>query len=573
MKAERLTEEIKSRLDMVEVLSDYVELKRAGHSYKGLCPFHAEKTPSFIVSPDKQIFHCFGCGAGGDIITFVMKHENLSFEEAKRLLAKRAGVKYETWEEKRGSGKGPDIKERIRKVLKESLSFFKENLGDSKKAMAYLKGRGITDASIEGFSLGYAPGGWHALHTHLAKKGFDEGVLLQAGVVSRGEKGIYDFMRERIIFPISSSDGELTAFGGRVMDDSMPKYLNSPDTILFKKSETLYGMHMAKEGIKKQDCAVIAEGYFDVIMCHQHGLSNAVAPLGTALAPEHLKRLGRITGKLLIVFDGDEAGVSAARRTIDKIAVERNLNIYNVKFLFTPEGQDPDSILKDKGVEEMRRLIENSVTAVDFLLKSYIGHKTDNVIELIKIISKVEDPIIRGELIRELADRGRINESDIREKMKIIIGRSKTDISRKTPQAKIPGRPHNEEFLLLGAILSSPDRAMDALSLINMEDLSETAVKEIFGKIHSLGGEFSLSGLLKEASQEEQAIITRLSLKPGFDMEAIDKTINDCLKKIKKRKVDKRIREAEESGDIRLLKSLLTERQRLNKETLYERTV
>jgi DNA primase len=307
-------DEIRNRLDIVELVSDYVTLKRAGQNYKGLCPFHGEKTPSFMVSPQKQIYHCFGCGAGGDVFSFIMKYEGMEFRDAMELLAKRAGV------ELKGIDKGQQgQRQALRTIQAEAMSFYMAHLERSEAASRYLSERGVGEDTRKAFSLGYAPRGWQELYNHLRKKGFKEPFIMQSGLIAKGSKGPYDVFRERIVFPIFDIQGEPLAFGGRIIGNGQPKYLNSSDTALFKKGEILYALDKAKEGIREKGNVMVVEGYLDAIMCHQYGINNAVAPLGTALTSGHLRKIGRFTGNLLLVFDGDQAGKAAAMRSLHMV--------------------------------------------------------------------------------------------------------------------------------------------------------------------------------------------------------------------------------------------------------------
>lgn len=549
MESDGVLDDIKSRLDIVEVISDSVALKRAGQNYKGLCPFHQEKTPSFMVSPQKQIFHCFGCGAGGDIFGFVMKHESLSFREALRLLANRAGIQLKSY----GTGSGD--RDSIKAMQKEAMGFYVETLNRSGTAKAYLKDRELTEETQRSFSLGYAPPGWHQLYDRLKAKGFKDPLILQSGLVAAGNKGAYDIFRARIMFPIFDIHGGVIAFGGRVMDEAQPKYLNSPDTVLFKKGEALFALDRAKDGIRKTGYVIVVEGYLDTILCHQNGIGNVVAPLGTALTAGHLRRLGRFTDRLVVVFDGDEAGVAAAKRSLPLI-LEHGLR---AKILLLPEQEDPDSILRARGPEYLRELLESVSSPVDFILKSSNAEKVDTIKEAIEIISKVKDPILRDEFIMELSDRTGTRELTIREGLKGL----KRDLKpvRNRPAATLP---YNEEHLLLSAVIHAPEKAEKILEKLRIEDMKDSMVREILGRIRSIKGRLNPDSLLGVAeTDDERGLISRLSLQPGFDTSVVDKNIDDCIKKITKRQIDEKIREAEKSGDLKLLNCLLTERQQL----------
>lgn len=550
MKTDSLIEDIRSRLDIIDVISDYVDLKKAGQNYKALCPFHSEKTPSFMVSPGKQIFHCFGCHSGGDIFGFVMKYENLSFQEATKILAKKAGIKLSGYKFESGLN---EKKEKLLKIQKEASNLFKEKLKKSKTAKAYLQKREVKSEMADMFSLGYADNEWNSLYGHLKKNGFEDALITQAGVVFTGDKGPYDMFRNRLVFPIFNMQGEVVAFGGRAMDDSMPKYLNSPETIIFKKSETLYGLNVAKDEIRKKGYAVITEGYLDVIICHQYGFKNAVAPLGTALTLGHLQKLGRLTKKILLVFDGDSAGISAAKRSA-ALLYEHG---FKAKILLLPEGDDPDSFLRKNGAGAFQARLAKSKSMVEFIL-GLKGEKTDNVRTAIEIISNTKDMILKEELIRELAEKSGIREAVIRGEHKKFIG-----IDKKSPEFLSPKLNYNEDVMLLSAIVSFPDKASYIFENLDIESVRTPDVKKIFHEIKPIADKLNINAILSVLEEEEKALITKLSLHPGFDIEYADKNIRDCLKKIAHRDLEEQIKRAKNSGDLQLLNKLLIEKQKL----------
>lgn len=567
MKDDRLFEELKARLDIVDVISDYVELKRAGQNYKGLCPFHSEKTPSFMVSPDKQIFHCFGCGLGGNVINFLMKYENLSFPEALKMLAKKAGINLREYAFKSDDD---GFREKLVEIHKEAARVFAENLERSKNAYSYITGRGLTEEAIRTFSLGYAAKDWHYLSNRLREKGFADSLILQSGIASRGDRGIFDTFRDRIMFPICDMHGDTIAFGGRVMDDSQPKYLNSPENPLFKKGETLYGLNLAKEGIRKKGFAMIVEGYFDVLMCHQYGFGNAVAPLGTALTAGHLRKLKRFTKKAVLVFDGDEAGKAAAKRSVPLI-----LKLgFASEILLLPEKDDPDSFLRRENGPTFEKLLSKSKSTVDFVWGASIGDRTERVHEVIGIISSAEDLIMKAELIRELSERAGIREDVIREEMKRFVRRSKEPKGKGEAclpdrQARFSGAGDqsfawDEELLLLSAVISFPGRRGDILAAAPVEQFRNPLVKNLLKKLCE--ADTGIDSVLASLGDEEKKLVTRLSLNPGFDLEHVDRNIEDCTRKIAMRRFDERSREIEGTCDPELLNSLLLERRRMLKE-------
>ncbi len=561
-----LLEELKARLDIVDSISDYVELRRAGQNYKGLCPFHSEKTPSFMVSPDKQIFHCFGCGAGGDIVHFVMKYENLSFQESLKLLAKKAGISLREY--RTGNGEdGP--REKLLGIHKAAAELFARNLGKSGRAAEYLRERGLAEETIRTFSLGYALKDWHNLSNFLKSKGFPSQLIVQAGVVSSGEKGIYDTFRDRIMFPICDIQGDVIAFGGRVMDDSQPKYLNSPDSPLFKKGETLYGLNYAKEGIRKKGYAVIAEGYFDVVLCHQSGFRNSVAPLGTALTAGHLEKLKRFTKKIVVVFDGDEAGRAAAKRSIPMLLEY----MFAAKILLLPDNEDPDSFLRKRGDAAFAALIAKAKGPVDFILGDSGKGRAETVRDAIEILSSAGDMIMKEELIRELSEKSGMRETVIREEIKRADRQRRERLKTKAASPASPSFRYDEELLLLSALLHSPDQLDGVLRIVPVGEFRNPSVSNILGKLSSAGDEKGVKAVLSSLAGEEEELVTRLTFQPGFDPEDLHKNIEDCVRKIRSRKnlerrelIHERIKLAEGKGHDESLVALLRERQKLVRE-------
>lgn len=556
MKSERLLEEIKSKIDIVEFISDYVHLKKSGQNYKGLCPFHSEKTPSFMVSQTKQIFHCFGCGIGGDVVSFFMKHEHLTFPEAIRYMAKKAGIKIAEFKvDKEISEK----RERILQLNDEAMKFFIKDLNNSQKALAYLKGRGINTESLEKFCLGHASDERDSLFRHMKKIGYPDSALKEAGLIVIDGNGHRDAFRRRIIFPIFNLKDDVIAFGGRVMDDSLPKYINSPETEVFKKGETLFAINLAKDEIRKKDYAIIVEGYLDAIICHQYGFRNTVAPLGTALTSGHLQKLKLLTKKVVLVFDGDQAGIAAARRSL-AILCE---NDFKAKVILLPEGEDPDSFLRKNGSHPFKQLFPHAMSMTEFLMNTSKGDKTDIVKESLSNIALMKDMIIADELLSELADRSRIHESVLRSELEKTRKKSVLHGAEGLKTAKKVA--NREEYLLLSAVIVFPEKAGSVLSKLNLDDLSDKTIRSVFYKIKMLSGDLNVDSLLNMADEAERTLITEFSIKPGFDLEHVDRNIDDCLQTLQQRQFEERKKLAEESGDVTLMDSLLKEKRRLTK--------
>jgi DNA primase len=554
MKNERLLEGIKSRIDIVDFISDYVQLKKAGQNWQGLCPFHQEKTPSFMVSQSKQIFHCFGCGAGGDVITFLLKHDSLSFHEAVTILAKKAGIPLDAI---RRDPKNIEKDELVRKALHEAGRFFASQLKSSKDAETYIKGRDVSLESIKLFQLGYAPSGWSNLLNHMRKNGYSDTVIKDAGLAVSGNTGLYDMFRERIMFPIQSTTGDVIAFGGRAMDNSMPKYINSPETPVFKKSETLYGLHTGKEAIREKGFVLIVEGYMDVIICHQYGFRNVVAPLGTSLTSGHLHRLRRLTSEAVVVFDGDAAGISAAKRSLPLLCQ----NNFKAKLLVLPEGEDPDSYLRINGAEAFSALLGKTQSMVDFLFSVSRGGRVDTVREALTLIAQNADSLAADEMLMELSGKTRISEVTVREEFRKIKNRTVAG-DRKAAEPRL-SKGRREEYFLLSAVIHFPEKLNYVLSRLDMRDIGDKTVLSLFEKIAAAPERNNPGDIPELAGEEERIMFTKLSVEPGFDLEHADRNIEDCLRSIEKKKFDEKFRQAESTGDIQLFNALLMEKKKL----------
>lgn len=556
MKFEKLLEEIKTRIDIVDFISEYVQLRKSGQNFKALCPFHSEKTPSFMVNPSKQIFHCFGCGVGGDVVSFLMKHENIPFNEALHNIAKKAGIDLREF---KFDKEHTEKRDRILQINREAMNYFIKNLKGSEKAKTYLRKRGIEEDSLKGFSIGYATAERDGLIKHVKKMGYSDSVIKEAGLAVSYEKGSRDIFRERIIFPIFNNQGDTVAFGGRVLDDSLPKYLNSPETGVFKKGETLFGLNLAKEEIRRKGYSLIVEGYLDTIVCHQYGFKNTVAPLGTALTSKQLQRLKPLTGRIVLVFDNDNAGVAAAKRSLT-ILFENN---FRAKVLLLPEGEDPDSFLRKEGSQPFKKMLSNAMSVIEFLVVTSKSDKIDTVREALEMISNINDLIIADELLVELSDRTRINETALRGELKKIKKKTRTSISGIVKQDK--KIENKEEYLLLSAMISFPEKADYVLSRLDVDELKVESVRSLFKKIKALGDKLNTGSILDKADDEEKSMVTELSLKPGFDLEHVDRNIDDCLQTIAQKRFDEKRKQAEESGDITLLNVLLKEKRKLLK--------
>ncbi len=362
-------DELIARTDIVELIGGRVQLKKAGREWKACCPFHNEKTPSFWVSPDKQFYHCFGCGAHGTALGFLMEHDKLPFPDAVEELASRLGLEVPREDGGRAARARPG--EDLHELLAQVTQFYRDCLRESARAKKYLEDRGITAESCVKFAVGYAPDAWDSVLKRFGGSAERERALLEAGLVversGKGESGFYDRFRDRVMFPIRDARGRPIAFGGRVLDQGEPKYLNSPETPLFHKGRELYGLYEARQALRKVERLLVVEGYVDVVRLAQSGIAYSVATLGTATTPEHLNRLFRVTSELVFCFDGDNAGRNAAWRALEN-ALEHARDGRQLRFLFLPEGHDPDTLVGEEGAEAFEARIAEAQPISEFLV-------------------------------------------------------------------------------------------------------------------------------------------------------------------------------------------------------------
>lgn len=571
-KSDQITEEIKSRIDIVDLIAEHLDLKRAGQNFRGLCPFHHEKTPSFMINPSKQIFHCFGCHKGGDIFTFMMNYDNMTFQEALVYLSRKAGVRIEQ------SGDVSSIsrtfKDSLFSIQLEALSLFKKNLELSRQASAYLKERGLNQDTLEMFSIGYSKNERESLFTHLKNRGYSLELIRASGLVYFGENGQHDFFRDRIMFPIADLQGRVIAYGGRLLSPikSAPKYLNSPESAIFKKGESLYALNIAKAAITRKGYTVIVEGYLDAIMCHQYGFNNTVAPLGTALTFGHVKKLRKLSGKLLLIFDGDAAGMAATKRSLEIIYSEG----LAAKILVLPEDEDPDSFIRKQGPEYFKRFVSKATTPVKFLLKSFGKDKLDAVRYTLSLLLSCPDLLLREETISELSESSKISELVLREELS-NLAEKKSKFRKPTNAQQVnevketsigPIEARREERILLNIALSVPGKASFIVSSIDIDNIESPFMRGLLKKIKGIiatvaDDRLLLERLLKACDAEEQSLVTKLLIRPEMDHETIDKNIEDCLSTIAIRGIENKIKSTEQGGDEKLLHTLLFEKNKL----------
>ncbi|NNG66945.1 DNA primase [Caldanaerobacter subterraneus] len=574
--------------DIVDVISDYVELKRAGKEFRGLCPFHREKTPSFMVSPTKQVYHCFGCNASGNVVTFIMDIENLSFKEAIEFLAERAGIPLKEVDLSEEEAKRKKIIEEIYRVNKIAALFFHRKLFSEEgvKALEYLKSRGLSSTTIKKFGIGYAPSNDDLLN-FLKGKGYKENFLSKAGLVVYKSGKYYDRFKDRVMFPIIDVRGNVVGFGGRALDDSLPKYLNTPETEVFKKGKTLFAINFAKK--TQDDKFIIVEGYMDAISLHQAGIDCAVASLGTALTEEQARLIKRYKKNVVIAYDADEAGVNATLRGLD---ILEKLNI-NIKVLSIPEGKDPDEFIKKEGSEAFKRLVENAESLIEF--KSKIFKKgldfekvEDRIIYVKKIaseIAKISDEVKREVYISAAAKTAQIPENAVRTEVDRFVKRE-TEKKQKF-MYRTGNRRHNiyssskisPEKYLIALLLHDNNLYYKIKGVIKPDMLEDSKLKPIFEEIVSSleGGKQVQIKDIVYLIQEEDNLISDFNdiVKALFEAEDLSQMVDDILQKIllnnlarKREEIRKEILNAHLLGDVEKERELLIKLQNCEKEML-----
>ena len=532
-------EEIKQKIDIVQFINQYVPLKRAGRNFKSLCPFHQEKTPSFFVSPERQIWHCFGaCNEGGDIFKFLMKWENIEFYEALKILAKKAGVKLKRRKWLTGKAREKEKIYEINHLAGEFYHYLLTSHRVGKKALDYLSSRKIKKESIKLFSLGYAPQSWRTLLPFLRKKGYEEEEIEKAGLVIKPPATshqpparYYDRFRGRVIFPLKDHRGNIVGFSGRVLgpDVSEAKYINTPETLVYHKGDLLYGLNLAKKAIRDAQEAIITEGEFDVISSFQAEVENIVAIKGSALTENQARVLRRFTERVILALDADLAGDAAARRGIE-IADQEGLFVKVIKL---PKGSDPDGLIK-KGVKLWRKAVKSAVPVYDFFLSSALarlkGEKPDQkraiAKELLPIWAKIADPIVQAHYIKTLAQKLKISEESIvaaLSKLKEELPARRQGVESKEEESILPTREKPREQVLeeyFLALLFKLKEIEKFLEGFFKEDLLECfrtpTIKKILEKLKTSlekGQKFDISSFAQSLPKELLPTLDRLYLK------------------------------------------------------------
>jgi len=542
-------QQIRNRVNLVDVIAEHLPLKKSGRTWRGLCPFHNENTPSFHVDPAKQLYHCFGCGAGGDVFTFLQKKEGLDFREAIEALAGKIGYTLADTTSARSGAKS-----RLLAVCEQASQFYARELAGSggAGARAYLLKRNL-DALITGYGLGLSPD-WSSVIDFLKSQGFTEAEILKAGVAGRSERGkVYDRFKGRLIFPIMDSQGRPVAFGGRVLDDSSPKYLNSPETPLYHKGAVLYGLAQAKNVCVKEDTAIVVEGYTDLLALVGADITNVVATLGTAFTLDHLKLLSRFAARIILVFDGDEAGLNAAERSFEFIDHQR-LPGYEVlaglvdktnlemAVAVLPGGLDPADFINKRGSGDFLTLVAAAKPLLNFLIDRIIArHQTKSTGSIIsaneaaKLIRKLPSPVAQEEYMRYLADRLNMSYDVLTQE----IARTKNTVAGRSKPRTISLPSAERELLKI--ILSAPDKAA-ALNDVGVEHWPEPQLKQLGTVLKSMtaGKPNSALDFLHKVDPELRDLVSELLIEPVPETDT-DDYFGEIFLKLKELAVERQI--------------------------------
>ena len=574
---EHVIEEIREQSDIVSIISEYTLLNKKGSSYVGLCPFHNEKTPSFSVSEEKQLYYCFGCGAGGNVITFLMQKENMSFIEAIKYLAERENIKldeaYLSEEEAQNNKKRSELLE----ILKDSAIYFYHSLRapENQEALDYFLGRGLSMETIKHFGLGYASQQFNGLYEYLKTKGYSDALLLESGLFLQGKQNtemIYDRFAGRVIYPIFDLSKKVIAFGGRVLDGSLPKYLNSPENILFNKSRNLYGMHIAKQ--TKAFYFILVEGYMDVIAMHQAGFDQTVASLGTAFTPGHAKLLKRYTNEVVILYDSDGAGQKAALRAIP---ILRNEGL-KVKVLLLQEGKDPDEYLKNHGYDAMRALLEGAPSDLWFQIRT-VEKKFDLAIpeekvkflqEIAGILAETSSSIEQAIYLKEISKTYEIDEEAFKAEMNRYYqsGMQKKRAKQETtPQLK--KQVFDNEVVFLANLYHYPNLGRQAQKYLKADFFDEGLLHDLASAILDYlqtGKEVDMTYFTTHYPEvEKQNIISHVLIYKDQryeDMTLLEKMMTENVKRLNKLYIEKRLKV---TTDVKEVQELLFRKKELDK--------
>ena len=577
-------EEVRQANDIVDVISQYVHLKRSGRNFFGLCPFHNEKSPSFSVSPDKQIFHCFGCGVGGNVFTFLSRIEGINFVEAVQTLAETANIQLPTFENNADAAKEA-LKAKVYKVNEFTATYYHENLykQSAKIAQEYVKQRKLSNETLKSFRIGFS-GKFDELYQALKKEGFEDAEILESGLVNRNDNGRYiDRYRNRLMFPICDARGRVIAFGGRVLDDSKPKYINSPENIVFSKGRNLFGLNVAKKSPDIKKRLLIVEGYMDVISLHQRGIKNVVAPLGTALTQQQGWLLRKTSEQIILSFDSDEAGLKAKIRAVD---ILQNMGC-DIRILQMEGAKDPDEYIIKYGNARFQNIIDKALSIIEFkvrLLKRNLNLNNTNdkikfLNEIAKLISKVDNNIEKEVYIEKISKEYEISKEAIyAEVNKLTYENKQTEkvLDKAKPvvrhvnvkKQEVSEAIKRRENTLLAILLNGDMNIYKIIKQnIKQEDFKDETNKKIAKRLYEEfeKGNSNINSILDELEEEEQNHITAI-LADDYEIDDVEKAIDDVMKSYEKDRLSNKKFEILEKLENRELNLSQEEKNKLGKE-------
>lgn len=554
--SDEVINDVRQSNDIVDVISQYVHLKRSGRNFFGLCPFHNEKSPSFSVSPDKQIFHCFGCGVGGNVFSFITQIEGINFVEAVQMLAERANIQLPTLQDN-GDSQREELKAKVYKVNEFTAEFYHQNLykPQAKMAQEYVKKRQLSNETLKSFKIGFS-GKFDELYQELKKQGFGEREILESGLVNKNERGQYiDRYRNRLMFPICDARGKVIAFGGRVLDDSKPKYINSPENVVYSKGRNLFGLNVAKKGDLKR--ILIVEGYMDVISLHQRGITNVVAPLGTALTEQQGWLLRKNSEQIILSFDSDEAGLKAKLRALD---ILQNMGC-DLRILQMEGAKDPDEYIIKYGNARFNNLVDKALSIIEFkvkILKKDLNLENTNdkikfLNEIAKLISNVNNTIEREVYIEKIAKEYDISKEAIyAEVNKLTYKNVKNEKILEKPKPVVTHIKREEKVIseavkrrentVIALLLMGDLNIFEILRQnIKVEDFQDEVNKKIAQKLYEEfeKGNSNINAIIDNLEQDEQNQITMI-MSEDYEITDIEKAIDDVVQAYEREKLNTR---------------------------------
>ena len=558
--SQEIIEQVRQAADILDIISGVVNLKKRGQNYFGICPFHNEKTPSFSVAPAKEIYHCFGCNAGGNVFHFLMEYEKMTFVEAVQSLGSRYGIEVKF----SGDVQNQEELQRLRDLHTSTTNFYKSLLrsAEGKQVVIYLKKRGLSEKTIKEFQLGFAPEAWDRLLKLSRENGVSGNILDKSGLFTKTEKGVFDRFRNRLMFPIHNSGGQVIAFGGRTMDSKDPaKYMNSPETVLYSKSRVFYGLDKTQKVIRQEKTAILVEGYMDFLQLYQGGIKNIIAVAGTAFTENHVYQMKKLAQKILLMYDGDSAGKNAAVRA-GYMLMKGGMEPFIIP---VPDGLDPDDWIRQEGVDAIKDKLNSGIPIINFHIHQSKGknmspaEKSNFLREVVKEVAGIQDRIFRNEMLRLVSDEMKVNERDL-----LIIAEKESKKENKW-RVKKHEKNKNREFtsrnekaqlelvkLLAGESLDIRQQVRNSVSI---EYFTSPILKKLAQFFFSNYEDLNYGSVLQLfESKEEREVVAEILLNLS-QTDEVDRTIQDCVNSLKvgsvKRSIDEariRLREKEREG-------------------------